>query len=245
MTVLWLIQLRTHKAAIVDVGWASGIVLIGLLYYALGNGDASRRLLMLIMAATWGVRLAGYVLLTRILGVKEEVDGRYKQLKEGWKTNLQLKFFAFFQFQAGLAVLFSIPLLVLALDAVPEPYPLAWLGAAIWLAGVVGETVADIQLYLFKKDPGNKGKICMVGLWNYSRHPNYFFEWLVWVGFFVTALPSPWGWFAILNPALMLLFLLKVTGIPDNEAQALRSRGDAYREYQRTTSTFIPWFKKA
>ena len=84
-----------------------------------------------------------------------------------------------------------------------------------------------------------------MGLWRYSRHPNYFFEWLVWVAYCVFAWPSPWGWATIYCPLLMLFFLFRVTGIPMTEEQALRSRGDDYRDYQRTTSAFVPWFPKA
>ena len=93
-------------------------------------------------------------------------------------------------------------------------------------------------------DPATKGRVCSVGLWRYSRHPNYFFEWLIWVSFFFFALPAPWGWTTILCPALMLFFLLRVTGIPYTEEQSLRSRGLAYRQYQRSTSAFVPWFPK-
>ena len=100
---------------------------------------------------------------------------------------------------------------------------------------------ADAQLHRFKQDPANKGKTCQVGLWHYSRHPNFFFEWLIWVSYALYAMGSPsgaWGW---LSPALMLYFVTKVTGIPATEAQALRSRGDEYRKYQQTTSAFFPW----
>ena len=101
-----------------------------------------------------------------------------------------------------------------------------------------------MQLKQFKANPANKGRVCQAGLWNFSRHPNYFFEWLVWVAFFLFALGSPWGWVTIYCPALMLFFLLKVTGIPMTEELAVKTKGDAYREYQRTTSVFVPWFKK-
>ena len=120
-----------------------------------------------------------------------------------------------------------------------------WLGCALWLVALGGETLADRQLAAFKDDPANRGKVCDSGLWRYSRHPNYFFEWLVWVSFFLFALPSPWGWTTIFAPALMLFFLLRVTGIPYTEQQSLRSKGDAYRAYQRVTSPFIPWFPKS
>ena len=118
-------------------------------------------------------------------------------------------------------------------------------GIALWLIGLLGESLADRQLARFRADPANKGKVCRTGLWNYSRHPNYFFEWLVWVGYAVFALGSPWGWLGLLAPALMLHFLRNVTGIPMTEELSLKSKGDAYREYQRTTSAFVPWFKQA
>jgi len=104
--------------------------------------------------------------------------------------------------------------------------------------------VADAQLAKFKRIAANRGKVCRVGLWNYSRHPNYFFEWLVWVAWALFALPSPAGYVGLIGPVLMFYFLFRVTGIPATEAQALRSRGEEYRRYQETTSAFVPWFHK-
>jgi steroid 5-alpha reductase family enzyme len=163
-------------------------------------------------------------------------------LRKEWKTNLPLRFFFFFQFQALLDLFLSLPFLLACLDTsaplgIPEK-----IGAAIWIVGILGESVADAQLEAFKKNPANKGKTCRAGLWNYSRHPNYFFEWTVWVGYAVFCIAAPWGLLGLLAPALILYFLLRLTGIPATEAQALRSRGDEYREYQRTTSAFVPWF---
>ena len=105
----------------------------------------------------------------------------------------------------------------------------------------MGETIADRQLVTFKKDPGSRGKTCRAGLWHYSRHPNYFFEWILWCGFGVLGLAGPWGWAGLAAPALMLYTIVFVTGIPPTEAQALVSRGEDYRAYQRTTSPFVPW----
>jgi steroid 5-alpha reductase family enzyme len=128
--------------------------------------------------------------------------------------------------------------------------------AALWLvqyvrhnAGIVavavlalgGEAIADAQLSRFRRDPANRGTVCRTGLWRYSRHPNYFFEWVHWWAYVLIGIAAPWGWLALFGPALMLLFLFKITGIPPTEARALESRGDAYREYQRTTSVFVPW----
>jgi steroid 5-alpha reductase family enzyme len=115
---------------------------------------------------------------------------------------------------------------------------------ALWLAGIGGEAVADAQLRAFKAHPASKGRVCAFGLWKYSRHPNYFFEWVVWIGYAVFALGSPWGWAGLASPLLMLFFLLRVTGIPPSEARALATRGDEYRDYQRRTSVFVPWFPK-
>ena len=111
----------------------------------------------------------------------------------------------------------------------------------IWLIAVSGESLADWQLSAFRHDPANAGQVCQRGLWRYSRHPNYFFEWLHWWAYVCLAAGSPWGGLALAGPAAMLYFLLKVTGVPPTEAQALKSRGDAYRQYQRTTSVFFPW----
>jgi steroid 5-alpha reductase family enzyme len=100
-------------------------------------------------------------------------------------------------------------------------------------------------LKLFKAQPAAKGRVCDFGLWKYSRHPNYFFEWVVWIGYAVFALGAPLGWIGLASPLLILFFLLCVTGIPPAEARALATRGDAYRDYQRRTSAFIPWFPKS
>jgi len=114
----------------------------------------------------------------------------------------------------------------------------------LWLIAISGEALADAQLAAFKRHAANRGRVCDAGLWRYSRHPNYFFEWLIWMAYAVFAFPSPYGYLALIIPAVMLFFLFKVTGIPATEEQSLRSRGDKYREYQRTTSRFVPWFPK-
>ena len=111
-------------------------------------------------------------------------------------------------------------------------------GAALFYA------LADAQLAAFKRDPAHRGRVCTAGLWGYSRHPNYFCEWLVWVAYFVFACGSPWGWTSVACPLCILGLLLGVTGIPMTEEQSLRSKGGAYRRYQRTTSAFVPWFPR-
>lgn len=242
MLVLWFIHILIKNAAIVDVGWAAGLALLAIYYAYAGPGYSARKYAIATMAGLWGLRLATYLLFARVIGQPEE--GRYVQLRKDWKTNLPLRFLFFFEFQALLDVILSLPFLLACLDSRAPLGLLETLGGAIWIVGILGEALADAQLSKFKKDPANKGKLCRVGLWNYSRHPNYFFEWLIWVGYATFAIASPWGWLGLLSPALILYFLLGVTGIPATEEQALRSRGDQYREYQKTTSAFIPWLPK-
>ncbi|HLK67558.1 MAG TPA: DUF1295 domain-containing protein [Bryobacteraceae bacterium] len=242
MLVLWLIHFAIHNAAIVDAGWAGGLALLGVLYGVLGEGWSGRRAMIACMAAFWGLRLALYLFFTRVLGHPEE--GRYVQLRREWRTNIGLKFFFFFEFQALLCVVLSAPFLLAAVNLEPQFSPLEFVGATLWCIAILGEMVSDGQLARFKSNPNNRGKTCRVGLWRLSRHPNYFFEWLIWMAFAIFALASPYGYIGFLSPALILYFLFKVTGIPATEAQALRSRGEEYRRYQETTSAFFPWFPK-
>ena len=242
MLLLWAIHLFTHNASIVDPGWAAGLALCAWVYALFGDGYEPRRWMVAAMAGVWGLRLAGYLLFTRVIGQPEE--GRYVHLREKWKTHLALKFLIFFEVQALLDVILSVPFLLAARNPSPQIHPLEWLALAVWVVSITGEAVADAQLHGFKSDPANQGRVCQAGLWNYSRHPNYFFEWLIWIAYALLALPASQGWIALYAPLLMLYFLFKVTGIPATEAQAVRSKGDAYREYQRTTSAFVPWPKR-
>lgn len=243
MLILWLISLRTKNAAIVDVGWTFGLLTCAVVYAAFAPGYSVRKALGLMMVGVWALRLGGYLFLTRVW--KQPEEGRYQQLRRDWKTSINLKFFFFFELQGVLDVVLSLPFLLAAVNTQEVIVLLEGLGLALWFASMLGETIADAQLNAFKRDPANKGKTCRNGLWNYSRHPNYFFEWFIWVSWLIFALGSPHGWLSSICPALMLYFLFKVTGIPATEAQALRSRGDDYRRYQETTSVFVPWFKLA
>jgi steroid 5-alpha reductase family enzyme len=243
MFLIWLIHLVIRNAGIVDAGWALGlIVLAGLAAVFSPESAASTRVWGLMgMVTLWGIRLAIHIVMRMEAGPE---DPRYTQIRREWKTSIPLKFLGFFELQALLDVVLSLPFFAVALDPSPRISPLCYVGGAIWACAVLGETVADAQLAHFKRQPANRGKVCRMGLWNYSRHPNYFFEWLVWVAWALYALPSPGGYVGLIGPVLMFYFLFRVTGIPATEAQALRSRGDAYREYQETTNAFVPWFHK-
>ena len=239
MAVLWLIHLPLRNAAVVDAGWAAGLAVLAVSYAARFGGLRAWGIAALV--AVWGLRLAGYLLQTRVLGQPEE--GRYAELRARWKTSLPLKFFLFFQAQALLDVVLSLPFLLAAASGGPIG-AVGWLAVAIWGLAVAGESVADAQLARFKADPANRGRVCDAGLWQFSRHPNYFFEWLIWVAYALYATTASWGLLGWISPAIMLFLLFRVTGIPETEAQAIRSRGDAYRRYQQTTSVFVPWLPR-
>ena len=241
--LLWLVAYRRGNAAIVDVGWGMGFVLVVLIALVFADGFILRKALVAAIVALWGLRLAVHLFVDRILPNKPE-DGRYVELRRRWGEAVQRRLFVFFEIQGVLVVLLSLPFYLMAVNPEPCLLPIELAGAAVWFVGIAGESVADRQLKRFKDPPANKGKTCQVGLWSLSRHPNYFFEWIIWVGYGVAALGSPYGWLGLLSTAAMLYILLNVTGIPLTEEQALRSRSD-YREYQRTTSRFIPWFKRA
>ncbi len=241
MTTLWLIQLKTKNAGIVDIGWSANFTLITLIYFLVAEGYLIRKILITAMVAFWSLRLALY-LFVRVTG--EEEDGRYQSLRQQWGANIAVKFLLFFLFQGVLNLVLSIPFLAAAVNQESQILGFEYLGVAIWLIAIIGESAADRQLQKFKSEPSNKGQVCQVGLWKYSRHPNYFFEWLIWIAFFVFALASPYGYISIICPLMMLYFLFKVTGIPLTEEQSIRSKGDAYREYQQTTSAFFPWWRR-
>jgi len=243
MLVVWIIAVRIRNAGIVDIAWALGFAPLALLYRFFGDGDPKRQNIITVMVVLWSVRL-GIHLWKRIMAHHPEEDGRYRELRRAVEGREDFFFFWFFQAQALLLAVLSIPVLLVNMDARVSLGFFDGLGFVVWLVAVCGESMADRQLAAFKADPANQGKVCSVGLWHYSRHPNYFFEWLIWVALFLFALPAPWGWTTIFAPALMLFFLLRVTGIPYTEQQSLRSRGEAYRRYQQCTSAFVPWFKK-
>jgi steroid 5-alpha reductase family enzyme len=242
MATLWLVQLRTGNASVVDPGWAGGIALLALVYALRAGGYPPRVWLLAAMVILWGARLGLYLLLTRVVGHPEE--GRYVELRRQWKTNIPLKFLGFFQAQALLCVILSVPFAIAMDNSEADLSAWEWAGAAVWLVAFIGELLADSQLNAFKANAAHKGKTCRAGLWRYSRHPNYFFEFMIWMAFSLYATGSPHGYWAWVCPALMLYFLFRVTGIPATEAQALRTKGADYEEYQRTTSAFIPWFPK-
>lgn len=239
MALGWRWQRARTNAGIVDVLWAACVGGSAIWLAFAGTGAFASRLALALLGGAWGVRLAVH-LWRRVRNEAE--DSRYRTLREHWRGD-QWKFFAFFQSQAVLVVLFALPFAAVAQNARPS---VSWIcaGIGIWLIGVIGEAIADAQLTRFRRDPRKNGRTCRVGLWRYSRHPNYFFEWVHWFAYVCLAVGSPIAWLAWCGPLTMYVFLRWISGVPFAEAQALRHRGDEYRDYQRRTSMLIPWFPK-
>lgn len=237
MAGLWLFALRVRNIGYVDVGWAGLMALAALFAGIVGEGSQLVRGLVAMFGGLWGARLCLH-LLHRVLN--EEEDGRYRALRAAWNGS-RLRLFLFFQMQAAVVALFALPFLAAAAN--PRSALSAWTALAIlvWLASLAGESLADRQLARFRATPGHRGQTCRVGLWAWSRHPNYFFEWLHWFSYVFLAVGSDLAWLAWLGPLLMFAFLYRVSGIPWTEAQSLRSRGEDYARYQRDVSAFFPW----
>ena len=242
MLATWAVATWTRNAGLVDVAWAASFLPLALLYAWLGGGAPRRAWIFAGMMGAWSARLAIY-LFRRVMSHHPVEDSRYQQLRAGHAPRADSWFFWFFQAQAVFALFFSLPALIVSSNHAAGLGGFEVAGIMLWAIGLTGESLADWQLARFKARPGAGAATCQAGLWRYSRHPNYFFEWLIWCGFSIYALGSPHGWIAIACPMVMLFLLFRVTGIPATEAAAVKRRGDEYREYQRTTSAFVPWFR--
>jgi steroid 5-alpha reductase family enzyme len=236
--VLWLIQLRTKNAAIVDVGWAGSFVLVIALFAWQATASVHAWAAIAGVVVLWSLRLTRHLIARGAARSPEE--GRYVDLRARWAPHAARRFFVFFQAQAALTGILSVAFVV-PFIAEPRWAALQIAGLAIAVIGIAGEAIADAQLAHWKSDEDNRGKVCDVGLWAYSRHPNYFFEWCVWIGYAVYGLAfGAWGALALIGQAIIVGSIFGVTGIPPTEKQAIHSKGDAYREYQKRVSRFIP-----
>ncbi|HEY8579768.1 MAG TPA: DUF1295 domain-containing protein [Beijerinckiaceae bacterium] len=239
MAGAWLVQRRTGNSGWIDTIWSLATAAAGAgaaLGAAVGAGWGGRPLLVAALVAVWGARLGGHIA-ARSRGAPE--DPRYAQLIEAWGAEAGRRLFLFLQVQA-------VAGLTLVALAARNPAPL-WravdvFATALFLAALVGAAVADDQLRRFQADPANRGGVCDRGLWAYSRHPNYFFEWLGWCAYPLLALSAaaPWGALALGAPLLMYVLLAHVSGVPPLEAHMERSRGEAFARYRARVNAFFP-----
>lgn len=235
MALAWLVQRRLRNAGWVDAFWTFGLGVAGVAV-ALASGEGPRRFIVAGLIGAWAIRLGSHIVARSHHGPE---DSRYAHFRVEWGATFERRMFSFLQIQAAAAGLLLIPILV----AASSTRTLGWIDAVAVLVALVafaGEGIADRQLQAFRADPRNHGRVCDTGLWAWSRHPNYVFEWLHWWAYPILAIGAPWALLALIGPAFMYWLLVHVSGIPPLEAQMLRSRGDAYRDYQQRVNAFLP-----
>ena len=251
MAATWVVARLMDNWSIVDVAWSYGFALAIGLTFALVPGEtaalvrtewATNPVLWLGAAmGLWSLRL-GTHLAIRILGHLKEEDGRYRRMREQHGAKMPWRM-AVFYFQQALALaILLLPFVAAAADGGREPAgPIHWAGLTLFAAGLAIEARGDAQLRAFKADPANRGKVCDLGLWAWTRHPNYFGEFLIWLGFAALSFtPTLLGLPGLACAGGILYLVTNVTGIPLTEAQLLASKGDLYRAYQSRVPAFWP-----
>jgi steroid 5-alpha reductase family enzyme len=243
MTAAWWIQQRSGKSGFVDSFWTFGVgaaaAFAALVPFS--GGPSARQVLVAVLAAIWSLRLGSHIVdRNRATGD----DPRYRQLIAEEGDDAPRRMFWFLQSQAAVGLLLALTIAVAAHNPSPELRSQDYAGMVIAVAALCGEALADRQLRTFRADPKSRNAVCDVGLWGWSRHPNYFFEWLFWLAYPVIAFDGsgkyPLGWFALAAPVVMYWLLVQVSGIPPLEQHMERTRGAAFRDYRRKTSAFFP-----
>jgi len=244
MAGAWRMQRVTKNAGWIDVFWSFGTgataCALALAPYAGDCWPQGRQALAAAFVAFWSLRL-GWHILSRTC--RADDDPRYRDLIRKWGARAAASLFWHLQIQAGIGLLLAVSVLL----AARNPAVLFRLqdiaAVVVFLAGAIGEAVADAQLGRFKSLEANRGKVCDLGLWRWSRHPNYFFEWVCWLAYPLLAIGegNPLGFFTLSAPLCMYWLLVHVSGVPPLEAHMMRTRPDAFATYRRRTSAFFPW----
>ncbi|HZZ97332.1 MAG TPA: DUF1295 domain-containing protein [Jatrophihabitantaceae bacterium] len=222
---------------VIDTAWGVLFCAVAVASFAgsSGHGDGLRRWLLLALPLTWGLRLAQHVG-RRSVGKGE--DPRYDQLLSKAKGNRDLYALrSVYLLQGVLALLIAAPILVGTFEAAPVGL-IGWIGVLVWTVGVFFEAVGDAQMERWRADPSHKGQVIDVGLWRYTRHPNYFGDACVWWGIFLVAAERWPGVVTVLAPILMTLLLTKGSGARILEKHMSQRVG--WDEYAARTSGFFP-----
>jgi steroid 5-alpha reductase family enzyme len=244
MSTGWAFQRHMGNGGWADVFWTYGTGLTcavaALVPMPSGTDISWRQWLVGSLVAVWSIRLGTYVAM-RVARGKEDI--RYAAIRRDWGRNFQRKMFGLLIVQAPVSAVLAIAILFAAHQPDQRFRPSDIAGLLILIGAAVGEAIADVQMTRFKANLANHGKVCDRGLWAWSRHPNYFFETLIWVAFPVMglSLARPWSLLSIGAPFVMFLLIRYVSGVPPLEAAMLGSKGDAYRRYQQRVAVMLPW----
>jgi steroid 5-alpha reductase family enzyme len=249
MMAAWVIADRTRQCGWVDAIWSLAIGCVGVIAAllplpgeALEEAPGPRQFLVAAIVAAWSLRLGCHI--AQRTFASEHEDPRYAHLRQEWAASFRSRLFWFLQIQAAAGVVLVLTIMIAAHRPGPGLRFQDGLACLILAVAVIGEMIADSQLASFRAKPSHESQVCNIGLWRFSRHPNYFFEWCAWLAYPVIAIDLhgayDWGWLALGGPAFMYWLLVYVSGIPPLEAHMLRSRGDAFRDYQAHTNAFWP-----
>lgn len=245
MALAWVVSDQTGKSGYTDMFWTfgTGVAGIALALAPLEPRDelGARQVLVALLVGLWSVRLGLHILLRTLKGGD---DPRYAKLKRDWGREARSRMFWFLQVQAITIALLALAVFAAAHNPRPELDWRDWTGLVVVAIGILGESISDQQLKSFAAQPGNRARVCDVGLWSWSRHPNYFFEFFGWLAYPVIGIELsaayPWGWATLIGPAIIFWLLVYASGIPPLEEYMLQSRGEAFRDYQRRVSAFVP-----
>lgn len=240
MTASWLTQRATRNGGWVDVFWTfgTGAACVAAALWPETAANSSRQMLVAGLSAVWSLRLGAYIA-QRVAGGPE--DTRYSQLRNEWGAKFQSNMFLLVIVQAPATAILTLSVFVAGHGGDTDLGFRDLLGAAVLIIAILGEGLADEQMRKFRRQ-GHHGAVMDRGLWGWSRHPNYFFEWLGWLAYPVIAFDpaQPWSWATWIAPLVMFLILRFGTGVPALEKSMLESRGDKFRDYQRRVSAFFP-----
>ncbi|NVB40161.1 DUF1295 domain-containing protein [Pseudenhygromyxa sp. WMMC2535] len=240
LLLLWLVSLALRDASIIDVFWGPGYALLAwICAYERGFDLDPARWLLLIAVSVWALRLGAYLGWRNLVHYAGE-DRRYQAMRAriGQRFGL-LSLITVFGLQGALITMISTPVQTALTSTGPASPALVVVGALLWSIGLSFEAIGDAQLARFKRDPQNADAVMDRGLWRYTRHPNYFGDFLVWWGHFAIALGVGAPWWTVVSPVIMTILLTRISGVPLLEKD-LTQRRRGYAEYVRRTSAFFP-----
>jgi steroid 5-alpha reductase family enzyme len=236
----WATSLRLRNASVVDVLWGAALLVVAIIAIATGPERTARTWLCAVLVGIWSARLVSHL---GLRAVREGEDWRHRALRARsphFAVRSLIELFLFQLVGGGLVV--GLPIVATVSPGQPALGPVDAVGLLMWASGFTVETAADAQLGRFR-ERAPRGSLLDSGLWRYSRHPNYFGEAVQWVGIAMLGVAAG-SWWSLLSPAMMLVILVRMTGVRLMEQHLRATRGAAYERYARATSAFVPMPKR-